>query len=311
MSRFGPRGVYLTDGEAPLHAFHVLCLNPWLARQPSVALSGFLGDAITGAHLSWVEADDLSREPAAAARALFDRHYRIGFTDEELARLLRRPVAREAEGAAFDAFLTTYRRGEGPHGGADRVDLELRQRRFIAYQLTTLGATALVRAPFADREVIDTALGLPLRERLGQTAYRRAITLTLPHLARVPQTATRVPLAGPRPLLALRRRFEWWRRRGIPQLTGGLIRPHDYRQYAHYDDWIREGARGFFTELIEDRALLDDLLDLEQVADLFKRHLERRVDAHGRLAAVATLALWRRQKNAASTSGEPAAIAAG
>jgi asparagine synthase (glutamine-hydrolysing) len=295
MARFGPRGVHLTDGEAPLHAFHILCLNPRLAARPSLILSGFLGDAVTGAHLAWVHSEDLNLSRAAAARALYDRHYRTGFTDEELGRLLRRPLNREAEGAAYGAFFAAYERGNGPYGGADRVDLELRQRRFIAYQLTTLGAAGLCRAPFADREVIDTALALPLNQRLGQAAYLRFIVRALPDLAGVPRTATGLALAGPAPLLGLSRWLEWCRWRGLPRVTRGYFRPHDYRQFAHYADWIRQGARSFFAELIEDREALADLLDTEQVADLFKRHLEGKIDAHGRLAAIATLALWRRQ----------------
>jgi len=295
MARFGQRGVHLTDGETPLHAFHILCLNPRLASRPSLILSGFLGDALTGAHLAWVHPQDLELDRAAAARALYERHYRTGFTDAELGRLLRRPLLREAEGAAYEAFLAVYERGDGPYGSADRVDLELRQRRFIAYQLTTLGAAGLARAPFADREVVDVALALPLSQRRGQAAYLRFIVRALPDLARVPRTATGLALAGPPPLLALHRWLEWCRWRGLPRLTRGYFRPHDYRQFAHIADWIRQGARGFFADLIEDRELLDDLLDTEQVADLFKGHLEGKIDAHGRLSAIATLALWRRQ----------------
>jgi asparagine synthetase B (glutamine-hydrolysing) len=308
MARFGARGVHLTDGEAPLHAFHILCLNPVLAQQPSLILSGFLGDALTGAHLAWVRPEDLDQPPAVAARALYDRHYRVGFTDEELERLLRRPLLKEAQGAAYEAFLATYRRGEGAYGSADRVDLELRQRRFIAYQLAILGAAGLARAPFADHEVIDVALRLPLSQRRGQAAYIRFITQNFPDLARVPHTVTGIPLAGPRPLLALRRWGEWWRRRGLKRLTFGHYWPHDYRQYAHLDEWIRQGARDFYAELIEDRVLLGDLLDLEQIADLFKAHLEGKIDAHGRLSAVATLALWRRQMMAAQSAETPGMV---
>ncbi len=302
MARFGPRGVYLTDGEAPLQNFHILCLNSPLARRPHLVLSGFLGDSLTGAHLAWVRPDDLPLAREARARALFDRHYRIGFSDDELARVLRRPVAREASGAAFDAFLTAYRRADGPYAGADRVDLELRQRRLIAYQLTTLGEAGVVACPFVDHEVIDALLGLPLSERLGQAAYCRLIVREFPELARVPRTATGLALAGPRPLLALRQRLEWLRWQGLPKLTGGFFHPHDYRQYAHVDDWIRQGSRDFFAGLIEDRELLDDLFDTEQLADLFKAHLDRRLDAHGRLGAVGTFALLRRQM----ISGHPA-----
>jgi asparagine synthetase B (glutamine-hydrolysing) len=298
MARFGARGVFLTDGQAPLHAFHILSLNSWIAAQPSMVLSGFLGDALTGAHLAWVRPEEASGD-RVAARGLFERHYRVGFSDEELAQFLRRPLLREAQGAAYDAFLAAYQKGEGGYGSADRVDLELRQRRFTSYQLTTLGSAGLVRSPFADREVIDATLSLPIAARLGQRAYRRYIISAFPDLARVPQTATGIPLAGPPLVLGLRRRLEWCRWRGLPALSRGIFRPHDYRQYAHYDEWIRNGARGFFAELVEERSLLADILDMERVADLFKAHLEGRTDAHGRLCAVATLALWRRQTRAA------------
>jgi asparagine synthase (glutamine-hydrolysing) len=308
MARFGARGVYLADGEIPIHAVHILSLNPLIASRPSIVLSGYLGDALTGAHLAWMRPED-EGDPGAARR-LFERHYQVGFTEQELRQLLRRPFRGEAEGAAYEAFLATYRKGSGSLGAADRVDLELRQRRFIAYQMATLGAAGLVRAPFADHEVIDAALALPTAARRDQGAYRRFITISFPDLARVPLTATGIPLAGPALLLAFRRQIEWCRRHGLPRLTRGYLRPHDYRQYAHYDEWIRNGSRGFFADLIDDRALLGDILDVERVADLFKAHLEGRIDAYGRLSAVATLAMWKRQA-ARSAGTEPLDQAAG
>jgi Glutamine amidotransferase domain/Asparagine synthase len=310
-ARLGPRGVELTEGMVLVESFHFLALNPPLAAQPSLVLSGFLGGVMSGAHVGWVLPEEEALPPASAARALFDRRYRIGFSDEELKRLIRRPFLREVEGAAFESFLATYRRAEGAYASAERVNLELRQRRFVVYQITTLGQTAVVRAPFADRAVIDAVLGLPLAARRAQRAYIRLLVRRFPDLARVPATATGVPLAGPPLLLALQRQLEWCRWRGMSRVTRGLLRPHDYRQYAHYDEWIRTGASAFFAELIADRELLGDLLDLDQVADLWKAHMEYKVDAHARLAAVATLALHRRQIRRRHARAEPPPALAG
>ncbi len=310
-ARFGPRGVHLTEGMVPVESFHFLALNPPLAARPSLVLSGFLGGVMSGAHVGWVLPEEEALDPQTAARALFERRYRIGWSDDELKRLVRRPHLREIEGAAFESFLATYRRAAGVYASAERVNLELRQRRFVVYQITTLGQAAVVRAPFADRAVIDAVLGLPLAARRAQRAYIRLLIRRFPDLARVPATATGVPLAGPPLLLALKRGLEWCRWRGMSGVTHGLLRPHDYRQYAHYDEWIRTGASAFFADLIADRELLGDLLDLDQVADLWKAHMEYKVDAHARLAAVATLALHRRQLRRRHPGYEPHPALAG
>ncbi len=295
VARYGPRGVHLTDGQALVTMFHILSLNPRLALRPSLVLSGLLGEIYSGAHLARVRPEEVHARREVRARALFERRYLTGFKDEELPRILRRPVLKEAEGAAYDAYLQVYNRGDGAYGGAERAHLELRMHRFTAYQAVILGAAALVRTPFADHEVIDAGLTLPVAARHGQRAYTHFIKRFFPDLARVPHTSTGLPLAGPAPVLAMHRAIEWVRWRGLRSLTRGHFSPHDYRQYAHYDEWIRTGARAFFSELIEDRSVIDDLVDVEAVADLLKAHLDRKVDAHDRLAAVATLALLRRQ----------------
>jgi asparagine synthetase B (glutamine-hydrolysing) len=309
LARFAPRGVYLTDGEAPATAFHVLCLNARLALTPSLVLSGLLGEIFSGAHLARVRPEEVTAPLAARAEALYARRYLLGFDDQELRRLLRRPLHREAEGAAFEAYMSSYTRGDGAHAGAERAHLEIRVRRFTAYQLSVLGAVALVRAPFADHAVLDAGFAIPLAARHGQRAYRYYIARMFPDLARVPDTASGLPLAAPKPVLAARRFIEWMRWRGLRTLTRGHFQPHDYRVYAHYNDWIRGGARGFFADLFADRDLLADLIDMDVLAELFKAHLEHKVDAHGKLAAVATLALVRRQLGAGRRGAEPLALA--
>jgi asparagine synthase (glutamine-hydrolysing) len=329
MARYGPRLVHLTEGRASIHAAHVLCLVPRLARQPGIVLSGFLGDALTGAHLEWLDGLPGAGEAgagagggagarlpavaaagdraAASARALFERRYRVAFDAAGLDRILRRPYAREACDAALDDFIAVHAQGEDPVTAADRVDLELRQGRYIAYQLSALGAAAPVRAPFADHRVMDECLAWPRAWRERQRLYRRYLITRQPGLARVPVTADGLPLAGPAPWMALRRLKRHLTWRWLPRLSGGLWRPHDYRQYAHYDTWIRTGARTFFTELLDDRALLDEVFDTEHVSDLLKAHLEGRIDAYQQLCAVATVGLWLRLfgRDAAHPDGMP------
>jgi asparagine synthetase B (glutamine-hydrolysing) len=311
LALLGPRAVHLTEGMAPVESSHMLCLNPALAAEPSLLVSGFLGGVASGAHLGWVAPGEEALAIPDAARALFERRYRAGFSDEELTRLVRRPLLREMEGAAFEAFLATYKRGEGVIGRAERVNFELRQRRFVVYQLALFGAAALTRAPFADREVVETVLGLPLAARREQRAYRHLLVRSFPDLARVPHTMTGVPLLGPPLFLALRHRLEWCRWQGLPRLTHGLFRPHDYRQYAHYDEWIRTATGAFLAELVSDEEHLGDLLDTRAAADLLEAHRAGKVDAHARLSAVATLALFRRHlsRKQAAEPQRPAAIA--
>ena len=311
MAVLGPRAVYLTEGMAPVESAHMLCLNPALAgspepsdlglprrggerRPPGLGGAGGGGDGAAGGRPRPVRAP-LSRgllrrraqAPGAEAILARDGGRRLRHLLQHLSAGRRRDRARRAGELRAPAAAV---RGLPAHpvrsdGGGPRP---VRRSRGGGD-----GARLAARGP-------APAAGLS-----------PALIKSFPDLARVPHTATGVPLLGSPLGLALRRRVEWCRWHGVARLTHGLVRPHDHRQYAHYGEWIRTAAQSFFADLVADHDHLGDLLDLRAAADLFRAHLDGKVDAHGRLSAFATLALFRRQlarRNAAEPE-RPAALA--
>ncbi len=289
MARLGPRLVYTTEGQASVHAAHVGCLSVELARRPTVALSGFLGDHLTGAHLNWVQAE--ANSVAEEARALFDRHYRFGFDEAGLEAILQPQWATAARQVTFDTFLSCYQDAPTPVERADRVDRVLRQRRFVAYQLAVLGQVAVTRVPFADRRVCAALRSWPPEWRRGQRLYLELLRQRHPDLAEVPWSATGVPLAGSGVGWAQLR--EGVKRR-LPGWTGGWIRPHDYRQYAHYDAWLRGASAPLLEGLLADHERLAPVFQMDVLRRLVEEHRSGRRQLYRPLCAVATVQLWLR-----------------
>ena len=139
-----------------------------------------------------------------------------------------------------------------------------------------------------------TPIRWPVEWRREQWAYRELLVGRHPDLARVPWAATGVPLHGARPWLWVRRQVEHLRWRVMPRVTRGRMRPHDYRQYAHYGAWIRSGSRAFFESVLGDREIVGAVFQPAAVARLLRSHLEGRVDAYQELSALASVVLWLR-----------------
>ncbi len=296
LARFGPALVQAAAGQAGIQAAHLLCMQDELSSSPAVACCSFLGGALTGAGLpAGGPLPPTSTDVDLQGSALFEHAYRVGFDETGLTRVLRQPYANDARGAAREAFLTAYRRGDDPAARATRADFDLRQSCYGAHQFTALGLAAPTRAPFLDHRVLDSCLSWPLAWRQQQQLYRRYLCRFHPDLARVPQTSTGLPLLGPSPGVGWRRRLAEFRWRMAPGSTAPDRPLSTDRRQAPDADAIRNDAREFFTELCSEPNLPGDVFDTAHVADLLQAHLDGRVAVHHQLSAIATVAIWWQQ----------------
>lgn len=299
--------VGITDGMVSAH-------NGWgwrlvgAARGAGQIVSGFLGDALSGSRFKdrMYEFADVE-QLIAATYAL----HNVVFTELELHRMLRPRLAHQLAGVAVQDFGNLMRQADTDEP-VDRVFIALllaRQRRYLSYMVTMLGAAAPVAVPFADTGVIDFFLGLPHAMRRKQFAYREMIARRFPRLARVP-TGDNQPLAQPS---WLGRRLAWrwqgWRERAAQALGAA---PHDYSAYAHYGEWMRRGPMQRYLEetFARTEPYLADWCNPDEVRRLLDWHQAGPGDGYRKISALLTLALRLEQADAIPTVGAATAAPA-
>lgn len=260
-------------------------------------MNGFLGDCISGAHLPAHLASETSAEKAV--RVLYDSFYNRGFRDEELGRLLRPNIYRTIRGECFNSVKRSFEMANTDNilNKADYVDLYQRQRRFIAAHIDVAAEFTRVLDPFADNDLVDFVLRLPVEMRVGQAVYRKMIVKHLPNVAGVPHSATGMPLdrESVRGMLwVISRRV----RKGFHRATHwGImpkwVTPHDYRSCFHVDEWLRTDSRDFMARVLSYGEYLEDFMDMDTVKNLITDHIEGGKNNSKKICAVATFALWR------------------
>ncbi|MGD8395050.1 MAG: asparagine synthase-related protein, partial [Candidatus Eiseniibacteriota bacterium] len=105
MARFGPALVARTEGQASIHAAHLLCLEETVRQRPVLVVSGFFGGTLFGSRRADLLDVVASGNGAAAgngavtasdrceAALRIARGYRVGPGDAELRQLLIPPLA--------------------------------------------------------------------------------------------------------------------------------------------------------------------------------------------------------------------------
>jgi asparagine synthase (glutamine-hydrolysing) len=219
---FGETGIERTEGSISAINFFIFAMDPYLeASETPAVMNGFLGDSLTGGHL-FPEALDAPDDDTAFDR-LYGRFYGSVVGDEGLRRLFQSDISRDLLGEPYRAVRRCFDRRPDlrRENRSDYVDLHQRQRRFAASHIEFLSPLATVLDPFADNEVVDFLLSLPVELRRGQRAYREMIRRHLPEAARVPQAGTGLPLTASwsrEKWLRARMRFYY---RMLPRLTLG------------------------------------------------------------------------------------------
>jgi hypothetical protein len=146
----------LAGGAAGLQTAHVRVGFREVARTADIAITGFLGDAVTGAHLR------AGRERVIFAwAARWTAPFREDYA-KELA-ILRDEV--ESQARAGD--------GLAPHQRALLVDLTIRQASWISETFSLCGWSVPVATPFCHRDLIRFLFNLPEDQLSGQVLYDR------------------------------------------------------------------------------------------------------------------------------------------
>lgn len=287
--------IWLTDGL--VNAYNSWCfgIRADAAQGSDRLFSGYLGGAISAVDkVLWT-----ARTLETVEEETFRRH-RLVCTDDDLRQLLKPAVYRRAGDAARAGFARSVREAEA-EDVRDRgavADVWQRQRRYIAYQVGLFGSVVPVSAPFADNDVLDCFLTMPFEIRHNRESYRQMLCRHLPRLAAVPdETHAGLPLSAGRVRQGVYWRWERLVKTQLPRASGGLWRPHDRREYAHYAEWMRQPTtRAYLRETLAGGAEhLGEWFDAAAVTRLVDRHMTGAADCFRQLSALLTLVLWFQQ----------------
>lgn len=256
--------VSLTEGMGGILGTWALDLSSEASHRCDHLLLGFLGGTLTGkglhADISW----NALNPPDLAHRAF--QAYRAAFADEELKRLVRPRVYEAIKDLARQDFTRSVEAAEADEP-IDRLliaELLQRQQRWISNKLIVFGAYLPVSAPFADNDVVDFQMTVPLRYRQARGAYKDMILRHLPDLARVGYSRTGLPLKtgwAQRVVHASRERLqEVW-----PSTWGGC-QPATRRAKIDKKAWIGQAAIRLFVEqtVVHGAGYLEDWCDVNE-----------------------------------------------
>ncbi|GEM_PF-1820686 len=286
--------VWLTDGLVSAHHGWCMSLRSDLDPASEVVLSGFFGDAVLGFWRRLSQPGSMAQMEAANLV-----EHQLAFSEPELARLLKPGVYRRVKDATAATLSATLRQAqaEDSRDAAVIVNMLQRQRRCISYPLTMFGSIVRTCAPFTDNDLVDFALSLPPQARENKAVYLRMMCRWLPELAAVPdETREGVPLNAGRFAKGLYWRWERLYKTQLPRWSGGLLRSHDRRAYAHYDEWMRQPeTQAYLTEtLTAGEGYLSEWMDIAQTRALIARHMDGE-NLFRHLSGLLTLVLWCRQ----------------
>jgi hypothetical protein len=296
--RWLTRYVELMDGTSNMYATWWAAIMEAVADPKAVISCGFLGDALSGAHLFFYHpAFERPRGRVdfdPGVEYLLERLGRRAWSRDSLARTLRREVAAEwLDEPARTLRTSHFELGAAPrHVRMLRTDVIHRQRRFIASQLHLYRQRHRVEAPLGDPAVIQALLALGEDEIRDQAAYSRTLAARHPRAARVMEARYQRPIAGRRrdrfrcraEVLALK---AWERARG--RLLGA---PWPEREFLNFRHVYRD-------DIALDVSPLERFFD----PDALRAELRREEPSSNRVRILYTLRAWLRGERAPASTG--------
>jgi asparagine synthetase B (glutamine-hydrolysing) len=284
------RGVWLTDGTVAA-SFHPLRLIDALEGQRVVRVfNGYLGGC-------WGRERVLPSSLDALTGIEYERAVR-GCTLDQLRLVLPPAAFRRNAHLPREVIRRTLSEAaaEDPISRALWAEHVQRQRRLIAHHLRLLELAGRVATPFADADVVDVRLRLPVRMGMDDRVYQAMSRRTLPRLARIPRTGRGLPPGA----TASRTRLNWHATRFtqtlLPRLSGGRLGGHRYEHYLHLTEWFRNAGRPVLERHLLHNPGLGDVLNAEGVHRLVGDFLAGRTgssrDAYQPIAALLTVACF-------------------
>jgi len=156
---------------------------------------------------------------------------------------------------------------------ADYWELRQRDRRYIIQLAAYMNWFLDARLPFLDNDIMEFALNLPLKYRIGKQFIHLASQKIFPNLVSIPWEKSGVPPNT----TGLKLRIAWLKRVSnhhvkelVERISRGrlVFEPEDYRGYPY---WLRKGSRKYIeTLLLNSRS---DTLNADEVNKVVRDHM--------------------------------------
>jgi len=175
----------LSDGEvSALEYAPLLLAYNALTPRASASITGSGGEIARGFYYSVLRRNG----PQLRGVPVDALHSKVTSYAQRLHRHLRRELLGDDEDPARTVIADFVResRASTPNGILDDFYLRARMQRFAGRNATSTGFFYRQETPFFDDHLVDFALSLPLSEKRGSRAVRRAIELLAPKLVTVP-----------------------------------------------------------------------------------------------------------------------------
>jgi asparagine synthase (glutamine-hydrolysing) len=293
LAHYGAKGVRLTDGQKSVVHFQAGGSIENAALGTQVLFKGLLGGTIHG--------DVVSRErlapfgDAAMFEHAFCAHNRV-FQEDQLCRLYTSPMFQEVRDVPRQSLHDSLARSQSKWwvDKLSYVDLYEEDVRFSVMGVELTRASALIRTPLADKDLVRTAALVPPGLRADKAYYKHAIARVLPQLAKVDYARTRRPVTdGCFRDVCLRTQElarYWLHNRGLSWVQQSQPRP-----YADYGAWMRRELRPWVEATLLARQSLDrGYFAPTYIRNLVAEHMAG-CDHSRRLGVLLTLELWHRQ----------------
>jgi asparagine synthase (glutamine-hydrolysing) len=293
LTHYADKGVYLTDGQKNVVHFNVLGALETTVQEAKVLYKGFLGGTIHG--------DVVLRERLAPVRqeVIFDQVFKARnriFKEDQLQQLYTDAMYRDVCDVPRQTLRTSLARSRSTWlvDQFSYLDMYEGDVRFTVMGVELARSQALVRAPFADKELLHFTRSVPPGYRIDKTYYRKAIIQAFPQLAKVVYSGTHRPVTDGCFRDVQIRTGEltryWLRNHGAR-----WVQPQQSHPYTDYGGWFRHELRPW----VEAALLSPQSLDRGYFAPAYIRNVVAEhmggCDHTRRIGLLLTLELWHRQ----------------
>ncbi|MCK4859445.1 MAG: hypothetical protein KAS87_02685 [Candidatus Omnitrophica bacterium] len=171
------------EGQADLGSIQIANLLDSTEAFGTPLMIGFLGDALGGAHLDWVEEKDYRSLNNLANGIVLAWSMPEGFQDAPFSGMTFSKEACQEE------VLSELCESAYPYQALMIWDFENRQRRFIGSHIQILGEKYHMIAPYYDIELIESWLSLPCIALIKRNLFFRMMERYFPEMAKIPHAS--------------------------------------------------------------------------------------------------------------------------
>lgn len=272
--------VWRNEGCFPFYDATSPFFHKEIKKEIDIILTGHCGDILSGGHLR----SSMKHKHSLKQISEMIFHRALVVDEKLLQSIFTQKFFKSYWQELKNAFFITVKETnhDNPFHIADVWDMENRQHRYIFHSPQVDRYLFEIRAPLLDNEIIDFFLELPLKYRIGQRVYKKAIVFGFPKIAKVPWAYTGRPIQT-NPYMDLFIKYWNYGIRICRSFASrmGLIDKALALDYRDVGSEMRED-RALFDKILypflESDYFLSDIFNKEGIKMIIQQHLEGKQD---------------------------------